>query len=306
MRLSELSVTHIKQSSDEQEAHIERLMQKLKESQDLEAKMEENYRQELKSQKRIAELYKEASEEANKKGEELEDAVSNLQEMLKLATERYGEMETKFNKCGKSFQEEVTKRDEQIESLKEELSRANELLNNINKQGLTDAMITSLSPAAAAACSLLKSSHSLTEIYSKHQTLQEQLLAAKEENERLNDYIKQILRDIEDRAPLMRVQKEDYERALETISNLQIQVDLATDAEQAARSELGKARMLERENERLMAQLKDSAMQIKALLREVEINRGGIAFNSTTGDISAQEVRKIISLPKLQILYTNP
>ena len=48
----------MKKSNEEQEKHIERLMEKLREAQEVETKIEENYRQELKAQKKIADLYK--------------------------------------------------------------------------------------------------------------------------------------------------------------------------------------------------------------------------------------------------------
>ena len=58
LRIAERALENVKKSNEEQEQHIERLMEKLRDAQDMEAKLEENFRQELKSQKKIAELYK--------------------------------------------------------------------------------------------------------------------------------------------------------------------------------------------------------------------------------------------------------
>lgn len=288
-----MALENVKKINEDQEKHIERLIVKLKDAQDLELKLEENYRQELKSQKRIADLYKDSSDEAGKKVEELEDAVSNLQDLLKMATDRYGELETKFHNAGKSFQEEVTKRDESITSLTKELDHANELLTNIRRQGMTDEMITSLSPAAAAACSLLKNSRSLTEIYSKHQNLNTELIIAREENEKLNNYIQEILQDVESRAPALKEQQEDYERALETVMALTSQLDLAMESETTAKEECALAKKtlgaLERENRRLKVQLNDSACQIKSLLRQVETHRGGYVFQQMADEEEDQQ-----------------
>jgi len=96
--------------------------------------------------------------------EELEDAVSNLQDLLKTGTDRYGELETRFHSSSKQFQDEISSRDDEVVKLKSELVQANEILDNIQKHGMTDEMIQSLSPAAAAASSLLKGSKSITEV----------------------------------------------------------------------------------------------------------------------------------------------
>ena len=126
--------------------------------------------------------------------EELEEAVANLQALLRQASDRYSELEKKYKDAAKSAADEIHERDKRIEELSQELTDANELLTNIKKQGMTDEMIQSLSPAAAAASAMLKDSHSLTEIYSKYQALTVELIQAKEDNERLNNYVNTILK----------------------------------------------------------------------------------------------------------------
>jgi len=58
LRIAEMTVAHLKKANEEQENHVESLMKKLQDSQEIEGKMEENYRQELKSQRKVAELYR--------------------------------------------------------------------------------------------------------------------------------------------------------------------------------------------------------------------------------------------------------
>ncbi|CAG7834925.1 unnamed protein product [Allacma fusca] len=283
LRIAEVSLEGVKKSNEEQEKHIEQLMEKLKDAQDVEIKVEENYRQELKAQKKIAELYKESSEEASKKVEELEDAITNLQSLLKQAADRYGELEERYREAVKKLAEETSESEKKIEELNQELTDANELLTNIKKQGMTDEMIQSLSPAAAAASAMLKNSHSLTEIYSRYQGVYSELLQAKEDNEKLNSYVNQILKEITDRAPTLRRQKEDYDRCLKTIDALQDQLDLSL--REISDCKLENAHLkksngaIDRENSRLKSQLRDLALQIKSLVKEVETSRGNYSFN---------------------------
>jgi hypothetical protein len=58
IRLRELSELSLRKTVEDQESHIESLMSKLTEAQEVEAKMEENYRMELKAQTKVAQLYK--------------------------------------------------------------------------------------------------------------------------------------------------------------------------------------------------------------------------------------------------------
>ena len=56
---------------------------------------------------------------------------------------------------------------------------------------------------------------------------QEELIAQKDENARLNTYLDQILKEIESRAPGLKRQREDYERAVAAVESLTRQLDEA-------------------------------------------------------------------------------
>lgn len=290
-RNSELSLANVNTLNSTQEEQIERLLSKLRDSQEMEQKIEESYRLELQSQSRIADLYKENAEESKKKVEELESAVENLQGLLNMATERYGELETQFSRSAKSYQEEVASRDSKINALEAELRQANELLKDLHEKGLTEEMIESLSPAAAAVSNLLRGTYSLTEIYSKLTAAQEELLLVQAENARLNETLNNVLSDITARGPLLKAQKEDYARSLETIDALTNQLELAMEAESKVREECSNIRKntsaLERENSRLKVQVNDNCNQIKVLMQEIETLRGTYVFESdeTPGEL---------------------
>ena len=69
----------------------------------------------------------------------------------------------------------------------------------------------------------------LTQIYSQYVSISEQLLMKEEENKRLNNYIDQILQEIEERAPAFTRQRDDFEKSVEMVSNLSRQLDLAAE-----------------------------------------------------------------------------
>ncbi len=90
---------------------------------------------------------------------------------------------------------------------------------------LSESDIEELSPAAAVASRLLKSGMTLTQIYSEYVNLTEQLQTEKKENERLKTYITEIINDVEEKAPMLKRQKHEYEEALNTINKLTNQLE---------------------------------------------------------------------------------
>ena len=71
------------------EARVEELSEKLKKARDSELQLEENYRQELGAQTKLAELYKGHCDESEGKAAELTAAVGELQGMLKESADRF-------------------------------------------------------------------------------------------------------------------------------------------------------------------------------------------------------------------------
>lgn len=211
-------------------------------------------------------LILESSEEAGKKVEELEDAVSSLQDLLRNATEKYGELETKFINTCKNYQDEVGKRDDEITIIKKELENANKLIANFQSKGLTDEMIQSLSPAAAAATNMLKNSKSITQIYSEYHDLSNEVIVKKQEAVKLNQMVKELLEELETQSPELEREKLKNHKNLERIEVLQNQLDLALRESENAKTETARINKnfaaIERENKRLKAQLSDLAMQV--------------------------------------------
>ena len=98
---------------------------------------------------------------------------------------------------------------------------------------------------------------------------QEELLQAKDENTRLNTYLDQILAEIEQRAPGLRKQREDHDRAVDAVATLTSQLEEARqelnfgsrEAKEAKRN----AGIVQRENGRLLLQVKDLSRQVRLL-----------------------------------------
>jgi nucleoprotein TPR len=145
-----------------------------------------------------------------------------------------------------------------------------------------------LSPSAAAASRLLKPGMTLTQVFSQLVSLQEELLASKDENAKLNTYLEQILREIEERAPVLKKEREERERAVAAVTTLTEQLEEARQEYEFRTRDAADARRnverVNRENERLAQQVNDLGKQVAALVRDVEASRrqyGSPALNQS-------------------------
>ena len=229
------------------------------------------------------------SDDAAAKSEELSIAVKELQKLLQEASDKYGELEAEMKEKQESHEQQMEKKTECISLLKKELETANELLKTA-KQETFNATIESMSPSAAAASRLLKSGMTLTQIYSQYVAVSEELMLEKEETRKLNLYINTILEEIEEKAPLLKKQKEDYERALENVATLTKQIDEYTAECNKLRLETSEAQKgaahHSRENQRLKQEMVDLAKQVCFLLKEVEAARAGFASGQSEAEMA--------------------
>ncbi|XP_037089681.1 nucleoprotein TPR-like [Pollicipes pollicipes] len=286
-----------KESLAKQTAELERRLteqaDRLRQQRDAEVEQEQNYRQQLRSQERLVQLYKEGAEEAETKCSETLRSVDELRRLLDAASEAQRALEQRLEAEAASHRDELAERDELARTLRTQVETCEEQLKHITKRGgLTDAAVEEMSPSAAAVSRLLRQGMTLTQIFTEFCQAKDGLAAAQAESRQLKVYLDQILKDIEERTPAIQRQKEDYEAAVQTIEAL-------TDSNDEALRELGTARSqaddamrqlrtAQRERARLAAQCDDLSTQVRVLLKEVEEARGG--FVTTRRDQAEAEL----------------
>ncbi|KAK2186358.1 hypothetical protein NP493_203g01012 [Ridgeia piscesae] len=250
MAYLEETVQVLKRTGEENNVKIENYVQKLKESRELHTQIQEQYTHEVASQEKLLALYKEGASENEAKVSELTTAVIELQKHLKQASEAYTEIAAQRDKELEEASKVEQEKDEQITKLERELKDANDLLEAARKKGvvpLSEEGIEALSPSAAAASRLLKSGMTLTQ-------------------------------EIEEKAPIMKAQREDYEHALQAVSQLTQQLNSAMLETEKLRvnteEDSKRCREMTRANHRLQQQAADLSQQVRMLLKELEEARG--------------------------------
>ncbi|XP_046856770.1 nucleoprotein TPR-like isoform X3 [Xenia sp. Carnegie-2017] len=286
---------NLKKENEDLKTNLNTFVDKLKETRDHYAKTEEHYKLELASQSKLALLYKDSSESSKSKCDELVSAVEELQKLLNEANENRVEVEGKFSESEANQENIVKEYDEKIQTLENELKNANDLLEAARQRGMAPMSaetLAALSPTAAATSAFLKSGMTLTQIYNQYIETLDSLEIEKVENGRLKGYLDDILKDIEEKAPLLQEQKKDYEAALITIDKLTTKLENAMKEMENFSMETSeavqKSEHLRRENERMKILTADLASQVKVLLKECEEARGSVV--STTSSMGLDEL----------------
>lgn len=190
------NVQNLEKTAEEQTQKLEETRAKLQESMNTISSNEEQFNGELDAQKKLTDIYQKTSEENESRVQELISAVEELQKLLKLATDAQEELEANTQKLESTHAAEKEEFVSKIDKMEKELQDANDLLVAARKKGLaplSEEELTSLSPTAAAASSFLKSGLTLTQMYSEYVKASEALQSEKLENQRLNEYMDQIL-----------------------------------------------------------------------------------------------------------------
>jgi nucleoprotein TPR len=112
----------------------------------------------------------------------------------------------------------------EMQTLKDELKNANDLLRVSQEENLDNA-VEKLAPTAAATSRMLKTGMSLTELYSRFVHATEEVQLEKKENARLSLQMNTILQEIEEKAPIMKKQQIEYKNAMQANAELTQQLE---------------------------------------------------------------------------------
>lgn len=270
-------------------ARNEELSQKIYSLNETHAKVSESYACEIEAKTKMANTYKAMQEEGQKYADELKNALSDVQELLRQATEQYGELETKHKENELAHEEIIGKKNDCIALLKKELETANEIVEQCRSDGSAKDL-EGLSTSAASMSKMMKSGMTYTEVYGRYVSVNEQLAGKEEECVRLNNYITCIVREIEEKGPLIKQLRQEYSDTLDANEALKASNDqLLAELQQLRDSNMANRRMenqVARENQRLKKEVSDLSRQVVHLLQEVEHSRVGSSSVSTDNDLS--------------------
>lgn len=307
LKIAESTIAHLRDSNQHLQDRLDEVSTKRKEEADELIKMVDCYKNELMAKTKLADICKSDSEDSKKHVSELSGAVTQFKKMLDDAVKEYGELETRYKGDSLQNSEDLKQKDSIIDSLKIELKNANDLLKAAQDENLEHA-VERFAPAAAATSKIIKSGMTLTEIYSEYVRTAEKLRLEERERSKLEIQLKEILQEIEERAPEINKRTIDFEKMLETNTQIKDQMDNMITDRVVEREHLqevtAKYAYLERENKRLKCSQSDLSRQVCFLLKEIEQLRGGIVSQSSDTSVSSNlTAGEVIS--KNLVTFTN-
>uniref|UniRef100_A0A8C1BB46 Nucleoprotein TPR n=1 Tax=Cyprinus carpio carpio TaxID=630221 RepID=A0A8C1BB46_CYPCA len=266
-------VNTLKKNNDNMQKSTEDLMNKLKEAKDQRASMEEKYRNELNANLKLCNLYKNAAADSEVKNAELNRAVEELNKLLKEAMEG-----VKIKNLQSVREKAESDLHEKVRHLEKELENANTRLADFKRRALTEEELTNLSPTAAAVAKIVKPGMKLMELYNAFVEAQDQLHLEKLESKRVHKVLDEIVLEVENKAPILKRQREEYENMQKSMSSLCAKLEQAMKEVHRLQREIDEANKralgLERDKQRSERQLADVSEQVRVLLLEVEEARG--------------------------------
>ncbi|KAF9575471.1 hypothetical protein EC968_003076 [Mortierella alpina] len=265
----------------EQQDKLEESIQKNKELYDQNVIQEEQFRVEIESQRRLGELWERAATDHKSRVADLEQTLEDMQRGLSARESEYQETVNRLSEEKGELQISLEKSKMQIEQLKEERKRTDELLGKAGlldpsgAPGLDFGQMGMLSPTAAIAGRLQKSGMSLTQVYTRYMDLQAEYIQLKSDNTQLQESMNEIVKELSDGAPLIREQQLEYQRLQGHANELSAQLEaasrekeqIAMDARKALAQLDGVVRerdLLHKENQDLDRQVQNLLWRLKA------------------------------------------
>ncbi|NXD29247.1 TPR protein, partial [Spelaeornis formosus] len=295
----EEQVNSLKQSNENLQKHVEELLNKLKEAKEQQASMEERFHNELNAHMKLSNLYKVtinsiktvivAEFYAMQDNLEHVTCLSVLILANKAAQEHLAEVEESKAAMEKELREKISK-------LEKELENANDLLSATKRKGaiMSEEELAAMSPTAAAVAKVVKPGMKLTELYNAYVETQDQLHMEKLENKRINKYLDEIVQEVEAKAPILKRQREEFERSQKAVASLSAKLEQAMKEIHRLQDSTDQANkhasFFERESQRLEVRVKDLSQQICVLLMELEEARGNHVIRDeavSSADISS-------------------
>ncbi|KHJ94981.1 hypothetical protein OESDEN_05083 [Oesophagostomum dentatum] len=187
---------------------------------------------ELRKERELSNMYKESLEKAEHVAAEISEQWKSREALFEETKQVLASVQEEIEEEKRMRSLEVERKDEEIAELREELSKANELLKSKHAVHLnvSEEELSVLSPAAVETARLLRGGQSLTSIVREHARLTGELAEARERNKQLELNLREMVEEIEERAPQLFHQKELLDKTFDHNSRLQEQLKEADEA----------------------------------------------------------------------------
>jgi nucleoprotein TPR len=232
------------------------------------------FKQEIASQQRLAQSAERRAEDARNRLEEVE---REWEEDLA----RRKESDARTDEERLVWEEQRADLDAKVAELRDTVDRLVESgiagdADSLPEDSSADQGAMLFSPSAALAGSLMrKRGMGISELYVENVRTKTELSKQQQETRRLEDTLEALLRDIQERAPLLRQQRQEWTRLVATANDLAGQLStVTTERDAEARrvwDEAAKVKQLQAAKVDLESHISDLSRQVVSLVREIGV-----------------------------------
>ena len=296
----------LKEKNAEADARIAELDEELNAIRVEMARTEANFEKELANAQRMAEVSKEMTSEREGRIKELEATLRSTEAVV---TAKKVEHDVAMAEAKQA----KVQAEKELEEMKLKMSESAVAVKDASFRVPNAENLMQLSPAAGA-MALQREGLSATELYTKYVEAEDALRTERTQRKELQDHLDAILVDLEQKAPLIAEQREEYERALKSHQLLQTELQDALNARNSMEAEFSAAMTDRRNHERVLngykAQSADLARQVALLLNEVHELKGCPpvpipAASTDGGDAQAIITSRLVDFTDIQSLQAK-
>lgn len=270
--------TRLKESSKYQESKAEEMLEKLRENAERLSSTETHYEEELATAQRLAQLHKENADESTARVNELENILKSLQSELKQLSDQHRQEVLRVKSECEEAKKQARESEQRLQQSVREVAESPGLQTPrvpqatlrppgsedfLQSPNLSGTPFQALTPSAA---------------YSKYAEAADAWRQERAERRRLQSYLDEIMAELEKKAPLIESQQEEYERLLESHSQISARLESAASEKRHLEALLtqSKASLQKESRARKLAETHalDANKQLRRLLVENERLRG--------------------------------
>ena len=275
----------------EMDKRVEELLRKIKSTSDEHSSRDEEWKKEMETQRELTRMYQAKCVQSEKENAELnadiEESKSLIAEMERQSSVRDGALQSQIREL-RSERNKLSEEKDEIKKILEstqgklrDAEKAVEKLSaDASQNKSSDEATTSNppTPRVASASNLLRSplgdipgatpSSSMTEWYDRVVRAEEQLVKEQRAREKTEAYLEQVLKEIEEKAPIISQNRRDYERALQQHSVLSRRLTTALERNENLERRLGESL---KSRERAVGEAKALKKTIQDLSRQVQV-----------------------------------
>ncbi|KAH7301850.1 hypothetical protein KP509_23G046200 [Ceratopteris richardii] len=295
------SLQRTKEQAKDLDIHLTQIQEELKAVREDAATKEDHLSQEIETASKLAELYKESSEEWSKKAADLEAVIKALEVHLNQVDSDYKDrlqMEVESHKASEKramiLDEKIEKLEKELEALKghkEENSwllledipdRASKDLSvsdpklamELHEDGLSLPVISRGVSGTSLAAALLREGWSLTKVYIKYQEAVDAWRHERQERTHAQNILQRVLEEIEQRAELILEERAEHARMSESYALIEDKLHKSIDEQNSLQNQImqlkAELRKQVRELDGARLECSDLQTQIAVLLKECE------------------------------------